>query len=128
MLDLGAGNGMMGEEIRSVVRDHGDGSLADSTTIVGFETLPSTKAATDRDQPGVYDAYVAANITEYVKAPPSDPTEAMLFSRGFNVLMFISALCFGNATVRAFKTSVSLLEDGGLLAFNLEEAFFDWDA
>lgn len=127
VLDLGAGNGMVGEEIRSVARDHGVGSLADSTTIVGFDILPEAKAAADRDRPGVYDTYVIADITEYVKATPSDPTEALLFSRGFNVLTSISALAFGDATVGAFKAAISLLEDGGLVAFNLKEEFADWD-
>ncbi|KUI66100.1 hypothetical protein VM1G_11435 [Cytospora mali] len=85
LLDFGSGNGMIGEEVRSVVRDYGDGSLASSTTIVGFDIFPEAKAATERDRPGVYNAYVTADITEYVKTPPSDPTEAVLFEQGFNV-------------------------------------------
>lgn len=32
-----------------------------------------------------------------------------------------SALCFGDSTVGAFKAAISLLEDGGLVAFNLKE-------
>lgn len=124
VLDLGAGNGMIGEEIRSVVRHHGDNrSLADSTIIVGVDLLPEAKAATDRDRPGVYDVYVVAHIEEYVKLPPSDPIEATLFSQGFNVLTSISALGFGDSTVGAFKASISLLEIGGLVAFNLKKGF-----
>lgn len=127
VLDLGAGNVMIGEEIRSVVRHHGDRSLADSTTIVGVDLLPEAKAATDRDRPGVYDAYVVAHIEEYVKLPPPDPTEATLFSKGFNVLTSISALAFGVSTVGAIKAAISLLENGGLVAFNVKEDFADWD-
>lgn len=126
VLDLGAGNGMMGEEICSLAREYGGGTLlaGGSTRIVGLDILPEAKDAAERDRPGVYDAYVVADITEYVKAPPGDPTEAMLFSQGFNVLTSVSSLAFGDGSVRAFKAAVSLVEEGGLLVFNLKEDFF----
>lgn len=130
VLDLGAGNGMMGEEIRSLLRSYreDEGSpLAErgSTRIVGLDILPEAKAAAERDRPGVYDAYVAADITEYVKATPGNPAEAAVFAQGFNLLASVSSLAFGDAGVRAFKAAVSLVEEGGLLAFNLKENFFD---
>lgn len=125
ILDLGAGNGMVGEELRSVIQEYDGGLLADSTSIVGFDILPEAKAATERERPGVYDAYVAADVTAYVKAPPSSPTETMLFAQGFNVLTSVSSLAFGDGSVRAFKAAVSLIEDGGLLVFNLKENFFE---
>lgn len=125
VLDLGAGNGMMGEEIRAVVEAYEGGLLAGETSIVGLDILPEAKAAAERERQGVYDAYVAADVTEYVKAPPGDPVEARLFAQGFNVLTSVSCLAFGNGSVRAFKAAVSLVEEGGLLVFNLKENFFD---
>lgn len=130
VLDLGAGNGMMGEEIRCLVGGYGEGGGTlpvgrDSTRIVGFDILPEAKAATERERPGVYDAYVAADITEYVTAPPGDPTEAAVFAQGFNVLTSVSSLAFGDGSVRVFKAAVSLVDEGGLLVFNLKEDFFD---
>lgn len=127
VLDLGAGNGMMGEEIRSLARSYDCGSLlaGDSTRIVGLDILPEAKFAAERERPGVYDAYVVADVTEYVKAAPGDPAEAMLFAQGFNVLTSVSSLAFGDGSVRAFKAAVSLVEEGGLLVFNLKENFFD---
>lgn len=127
VLDLGAGNGMMGEEIRSLARNYDGGSLlaGDSTRIVGLDILPEAKFAAERERPGVYDAYVAADVTEYVKAAPGDPAEAMLFAQGFNVLTSVSSLAFGDGSVRAFKAAGSLVEEGGLLVFNLKEDFFD---
>ncbi|KAL1856333.1 hypothetical protein Daus18300_010818 [Diaporthe australafricana] len=125
VLDLGAGNGMMGEEVRAVVEDYEEGLLVGSTSIVGLDILQEAKAAAESERPGVYDAYVAADVTEYVKAPPGDPVEAMLFARGYNVLTSVSSLAFGDGSVRAFKAVVSLVEEGGLLVFNLKESFFD---
>lgn len=127
VLDLGAGNGMMGEEIRALARSYDGGSLlaGDSTRIVGLDILPEAKFAAERERPGVYDAYVVADVTEYVKAAPGDPGEAMLFAQGFNVLTSVSSLAFGDGSVRAFKAAVSLVEEGGLLVFNLKENFFD---
>lgn len=127
VLDLGAGNGMMGEEIRSLARSYDGGSLlsGDSTRIVGLDILPEAKFAAERERPGVYDAYVVADVTEYVKAAPGDPAEAMIFAQGFNVLTSVSSLAFGDGSVRAFRAAVSLVEEGGLLVFNLKEDFFD---
>lgn len=126
VLDLGAGNGIMGEEIRSLARSYEGGMLlAGDLRIVGLDILPEAKFAAEYERPGVYDGYVAADITEYVKAAPRDPAEAMLFAQGFNVLTSVSSLTFGDGSVRAFKAAVSLVEEGGLLMFNLREDLFD---
>lgn len=130
VLDLGAGNGMMGEEIRCLVGGFGEGGGTllvgrDSTRLVGFDILPEAKAAAERERPGVYDVYVAADITEYVTAPPDDPAEAAGFAQGFNVLTSVSSLAFGDGSVRVFKAAVSLVDEGGLLVFNLKEDFFE---
>lgn len=120
VLDIGAGNGMMGEEIRSLARGHGP------PTIVGLDILPEARAAAGRDRPGVYDAYVVADVTEYVRAapPPTDPAGAALLAQGFNVLVSASSLAFGDGGVEALVAAASLLEVGGLLVFNLKEDFF----
>lgn len=130
VLDLGAGNGMMGEEIRCLVGGYGEGGGTllvgrDSTRLVGFDILPEAMAAAERERPGVYDAYVVADITEYVTAPPGDQAEAAVFAQGFNVLTSVSSLAFGDGSVRVFKAAVSLVDEGGLLVFNLKEDFFD---
>ena len=47
VLDFGAGNGMMGDELNK----YGPARL------VGVDIIPEAEAATERDRPGVYDAY-----------------------------------------------------------------------
>lgn len=125
VLDLGAGNGMMGEEIRSLVAQ-GYGPVV-PTTIVGLDVLPEASEAAERDRPGVYDAYVVVDVTEYVRAAPPPPTDtagAASLARGFNVLVSASSLAFGDGSVEALVAAASLLEVGGLLVFNLKEDFF----
>lgn len=118
ILDFGAGNGMIGEEVRLLVSSHEDEDLADSTLLVGFDILPEAKLATERDRPGVYDAYIVADITNYVEGPRDEPES---FCRaGFNVLVSASALAFGDASPTAFRAAISFVQNGGLVLFNLK--------
>ncbi|MEE9597710.1 MAG: class I SAM-dependent methyltransferase, partial [Acidiferrobacterales bacterium] len=52
VLDLGAGNGMVGEELKK----HGVSRL------IGVDIIPEARDATERDRPGVYDAYYVMDL------------------------------------------------------------------
>jgi predicted TPR repeat methyltransferase len=54
VLDLGAGNGMMGEALER----HGVSRL------VGVDIIPEAREACVRDRPGVYDEYYVADFTD----------------------------------------------------------------
>jgi 2-polyprenyl-3-methyl-5-hydroxy-6-metoxy-1,4-benzoquinol methylase len=54
VLDFGAGNGMVGEELKGV----GAG------TVVGADIIQEAAEATERDRPGVYDDYFVEDFTE----------------------------------------------------------------
>ncbi|KAJ4394783.1 hypothetical protein N0V93_004003 [Gnomoniopsis smithogilvyi] len=123
VLDFGAGNGMIGEEVRLLASAYNDGSLANSTSVVGFDILPEAKMAAERDRPGVYDAYIVADITEYVKNVRAEPVTVCL--AGFNVLVSVSALSFGDASAAALRAAVSLVQNGGLILFNLKAGLLE---
>lgn len=123
VLDFGAGNGMIGEEVRLLSSTYEDGALAKSTSVVGFDILPEAKMAAERDRPGVYDAYIVANITEYVESLQPEPDKDCLSA--FNVLVSVSALSFGDASAAALKAAVSLVQNGGLVLFNLKAELLD---
>ena len=53
VLDLGAGNGMMGE----VLKGYGIARL------IGVDIIEEAKAGADRDRPGIYDEYYVADFT-----------------------------------------------------------------
>ncbi len=107
-LDLGAGNGMVGEELRRL----GVASL------VGIDILPEAAAAARRDRPDVYADYVVADLTAL-----DDVSRARLVERRPNLLSTVAALGFGDIPSRAFATAWELLETPAWVAFNIKEDF-----
>ncbi|KAI3390337.1 hypothetical protein diail_10018 [Diaporthe ilicicola] len=116
ILDFGAGNGMSGEEVRLLVRSHEDKGLADSTVLVGFDILPEARLATERDRPGIDDAYIVADITDYIKGPRTELESISLYE--FDVLVSASALGSGHASATALKAAISCVRNEGLVLFN----------
>lgn len=112
VLDLGAGNGMVAEELQR----HG------VARIVGCDVLPAAREAAQRDRPGVYDAYYDVDLS-----CTSDRQRQMLAGWSFNCLVSVAALGFGDIPVSAFREAFNLVEDGGWIAFNIKETFLDHD-
>jgi SAM-dependent methyltransferase len=110
VLDLGAGNGMVGEELADLGAE----------MITGVDLLPEAAAAAERDRPGVYDDYLVLDLTEL-----SDPLRRELRARRFNALVSVAALGFGDIPPRAFAEAFNLVADGGWIAFNIKEHFLD---
>ncbi len=110
VLDLGAGNGMMGEKLRK----HGVSRL------VGVDIIPEAKEATDRDRPMVYDAYY---IEDFCNLPMQQKEDIQEWS--FNCLTTVAALGFGDIPARAFIEAFNILQSKGWIAFNIKETFFD---
>jgi 2-polyprenyl-3-methyl-5-hydroxy-6-metoxy-1,4-benzoquinol methylase len=107
-LDLGAGNGMVGEELAEI----GVG------TIVGVDLLEEAAAAAERDRPEVYDAYFALDMTA-----PSPREHAALREHRFDCLACVAALGFGDIPPQVFTAAFDLLAPGAWIAFNIKEDF-----
>jgi predicted TPR repeat methyltransferase len=112
ILDLGAGNGIVGQELQrqGVAR------------IVGTDILPAARDAALRDRPGVYDEYYDLDL-----ASPTKADRQVLATWNFNCLVTVAALGFGDIPVRAFWEAFNLIEDGGWIAFNIKETFLSAD-
>ncbi len=108
VLDLGAGNGMVGEELRRIGVD----------SVVGVDVIPEARMATHRDRPGVYDDYVVAALPKL-----SAQQEQRLEGQGINCLTTVAALGFGDIPPAAFLKSLSLVATPGWAAFNIKEDF-----
>lgn len=108
VLDLGAGNGMVGEQLAEL----GSGA------IVGVDLLPEAKAAAERDRPGVYDAYYAVDLTDL-----EDDERTALERHDVNCLTCVAALGFDDIPVEAFATAFDLVADEGWVAFAIRERF-----
>lgn len=108
VLDLGAGNGMVGAELR----EHG------VARIVGLDISQAACDAARRDRRDVYDDYYVSDLTALESAQRED-----LLGWRFNCMMTVAALGFGDIPLRAFREGFNLVEDGGWIAFNIKETF-----
>ena len=110
VLDLGAGNGMMGE----VLKRHGVARL------IGTDILPEAQAACFRDRPEVYDEYYVADFTDL----PAGTAERIDEWR-VDCLTTVAALGFGDIPPAAFARAMKFLRPGGWAAFNIRDTFLD---
>lgn len=112
VLDLGAGNGMMGEELktRGVAR------------LVGADIIPEARDAAYRDRPHVYDDYYVADFGAL-----DETMREELESWHFDCLTSVAALGFGDIPPHVFLAAMRLIKDDGWLAFNIKETFLDHD-
>jgi predicted TPR repeat methyltransferase len=108
VLDLGAGNGMVGEELAQIGAE----------SIVGVDIIDEAAAAAERDRPGVYDDY---KVLDFTDVPEDEHRE--LRAHGFNCLTTVAALGFGDIPPKAFTTAYDLVADDGWVAFNIKEDF-----
>ena len=98
VLDVGAGNGIGGEELRAL----GVGS------VVATDLEPAAATAAARDRPGVYDEFVVADLA----------TDANHFARyGLTAVVALSAIGPGHVPPDALRRTLDLLGPGGLYAF-----------
>lgn len=110
VLDLGAGNGMVGQELK----DKGVARL------VGIDIVPEGRDATERDRPGLYDAYYIADFCNLTNEERDE-----LQSWSFDCLTTVAALGFGDIPPKAFLQGLNLLAEDGWAAFNIKESFLN---
>lgn len=110
ILDLGAGNGMMGEELKK----HGVSRL------VGVDIIPEAYEATIRDRPGLYDAYYIEDFTSLSPDKKEDIATWQL-----DCMVTVAALGFGDIPTKAFIEAYNIIKAEGWVAFNIKESFFD---
>ena len=112
VLELGAGNGMVAEELAGCGAD----------TIVGVDIIEEAAMAAERDRPGVYDDY---RVLDFTDIPP--PAREELEQREFDCLVTVAALGFGDIPPLAFAEAFNLIADDGWVVFNIKESFLSPD-
>lgn len=110
VLDLGAGNGMMGE----VLKGYGVSRL------IGADIIPEARDACFRDRPGLYDEYYVADFTKL-----ESETAETIADWSIDCLTSVAALGFGDIPPAAFFQALRFVENGGWVAFNIKETFLD---
>ncbi|MCJ7617955.1 MAG: methyltransferase domain-containing protein [Desulfobacterales bacterium] len=110
ILDLGAGNGMMGEELRKY----------GCARLVGVDIIHEAYEACQRDRSTVYDAY---EVVDFCKLTGEQMENLQGWS--FNCLTTVAALGFGDIPAEAFVAAFNILQSKGWIAFNIKETFLD---
>lgn len=110
VLDLGAGNGMMGDELKK----HGVSRL------IGVDIIPEAYEATIRDRPGLYDAYYIEDFTKL-----DDEKKEDIASWQCDCMVTVAALGFGDIPTMAFIEAFNIIKAEGWVAFNIKESFLD---
>ncbi len=110
VLDLGAGNGMMGEELkkRGVSR------------LIGVDIIPEAYDAAIRDRPGVYDYYYIENFCDL-----NEDTKESIASWQCDCMVTVAALGFGDIPAKAFIEAFNIIKPQGWVGFNIKETFLD---
>jgi DNA-binding MarR family transcriptional regulator/2-polyprenyl-3-methyl-5-hydroxy-6-metoxy-1,4-benzoquinol methylase len=108
VLDLGAGNGIVAEEL---------GSLR-AKFMVGVDIIDEAAEAAQRDRPGLYDNYHVIDMTRLSRSEQQE-----LEAYRFNCLTCVAALGFGDIPIEAFTQAYNLIEPDGWIAFNIKDAF-----
>lgn len=110
VLDVGAGNGMVGDELVQRGVRH----------VVGIDIYDEARDATMRDRQGIYRDYHVVDLTKLKPA-----VESRLREHRFNCMTTVAALGFGDIPPLAFNTALDLVQTGGVIAFNIKEDFID---
>jgi len=108
VLDLGAGNGMVGEALRE--RGFGE--------VVGVDIEPESGPATERDRPGVYSEFHVCDLLD-----PDEDVRAALEAEPFTAMTSVAALGFGDVPPAVFERAYGLVASGGCVAFTIKEDF-----
>ena len=110
VLDLGAGNGMVGEELKK----------KGVSRLIGVDIISKAQSATERDRPGVYDAYYVMDFTQL-----SEDERDELNSWSLDCLISVAALGFDDIPAPAFLEAFNMIDQDSWVAFNIKETFLD---
>lgn len=108
VLDIGAGNGMVGEQLKK----------AGVKSVTGIDVIDEAADATERDRPDIYNDYHVVNLTDIPQS-----TYHELKSETFNCLTTVAALGFGDIPPLAFANAYNLISTPGWIAFNIKKLF-----
>lgn len=112
VLDVGAGNGVSGEAL----------TRAGLRPVAAVDLRPAARAAAQRDRPGLYDVYLAADLL----ALPAGAAKAIR-AREPNALAVAGAIGTGHLPPAALSAAMDLLVPDALVAYAVEAGSSDPD-
>ena len=109
-LDVGAGNGLVGEELKRL----------GVSAIVGVDIIEEAATGAARDRPGVYDDYVVCDLTDL-----DDDERARIGEPPPTCMTTVAALGFDDMPPRAFAEAYNAAAEAAWVAFNIKADFLD---
>ncbi|MHC4457824.1 MAG: methyltransferase domain-containing protein [Planctomycetota bacterium] len=110
VLDVGAGNGMVGEKLVEKGVD----------SVIGIDIYAEAAEAADRDRPNVYEDYYVEDLTQL-----TDSVQKEIEAKDLNCLTIVSSLGFDDIPPLAFVQAYNLISDTGWVAFNIKDEFVE---
>ncbi len=107
-VDLGAGNGMVADELNEMGAD----------SVIGVDIIEEARKAADRDYPGVYEDYHVLDMARI-----TDEQRELFLRHRPNCLVCVAALGFADIPPEAFRNAFNLIRNNGWVAFNIKEEF-----
>lgn len=112
VLDLGAGNGCVAEELNKLGVEE----------FVGVDIYDEAAEAAERDRPGLYSGYIVGDLTNL-----HDKGRAVLDRHELNCLTCVAALGFGDIPTEVFAAAFNEIVEDGWVAFTIKEDFMNPD-
>ena len=109
VFDLGAGNGVVAEELR------GRGVQ----TLVGLDNAAEARTAAERDRPGLYAEYLVGDLADHPRVP------AVIDAHDLNCLVAVGALGMGHITATSFDAAWRRFPPGAWLGVTVPEDLVD---
>jgi hypothetical protein len=109
VFDLGAGNGVVAEEL------NGRGVR----TLVGLDNAEEARRAAERDRPGLYSEYLVGDLAEHPRVP------VVVDEHGLNTLVAVGALGMGHITATSFDAAWRRFPAGAWLGVTVPEQLAD---
>lgn len=108
VFEIGAGNGMVAEELKNMGVNQ----------IVGSDIIMEAKIAALRDRPDVYTEYFTIDLTNI----PDDVLEQITVFQ-YNTMISVAALGFDDIPPQAYAAGFNFVKNGGWIAFNIKNDF-----
>jgi len=108
ILDFGAGNGMVAEQLQK----------ENPELVVGVDIIEAAKEAAMRDRPQFYNEYFVTDMGK-----PDQEVMDKLKTYDLNTVVSVAALGFDHIPPDSFINAFNLVEENGWIAFNLRDKF-----
>jgi SAM-dependent methyltransferase len=108
VLDVGAGNGMVGEKLNEM----------GVNSVLGIDIIEGAAEAAERDRPGIYEDYYIEDLTQLPKKVYQE-----IENHNPNCMTTVAALGFGDIPPLAFANAFNMISNPGWIAFNIKDEF-----